>query len=362
MSNVLGGAAATASKGGAAARRVGRTADSRASRPSGPRQRYGVYGIGVDVLGETPVLGAIHAALAHLGIEPVAGGGEAADVVLRCSAEPGAVRVPAGARAVAEQGGIRAWSRGGALYLGCDGHACRLDLAGGAGEVMVPPPPRRPRKDILTYALLLLLRRRGLFALHASGVARDGAGCLFVARSGSGKSTQTYALVRQGWEYLSDDALLLRARGEQVEALALRRDLCLDPALARAFPEVTAHGVEDSRSEKGKRRLAMRALHPERLIDGCVPRLLVFPEIVSAPVSRMVPLRPAEALRRLVGESVVVALDPAVMPAHLAALGALVRQARSWRLLAGRDLEARPELVAPLIEDARASFIPLGTP
>lgn len=303
------------------------------------------------------MLDGILAAFEHLGFGAVEETGGTAAVVLRCSAGSGAVPVPPGESIVAEQGGIRAWESGGALYLGCAGHACRLDLSAGVAEVRVPPPPARPRKDILTYAVLLLLRRRGLYALHASGVARDGVGCLFVARSGSGKSTQTYSLVREGWEYLGDDALLLRARGDEVEALALRRDLCLDPALAHAFPEVAVHGEAGPFAGKGKRRLSMHALHPGRLIDRCVPRLLVFPEIVPEPVSRLVPIHAADALARLVRESVVVRLDAAAMPAHLAALGRLVRQARSWRLLAGRDLKERPELVAPLLERARASTI-----
>jgi hypothetical protein len=310
----------------------------------------------VDVLSDDPaVQDGIHSVLEYLGFKLVAGRGEVADVALRCSADPRAVRVPRGAQRVAEQRDIQAWSSGWALYLSCTGHACRLDLSAGVAELVMPSPPALQRKDIVTYALLLLLRRRRLYGLHASGVSRNGMGCLFVARSGSGKSTQAYSLVRQGWEYLGDDAILLRNRGDEVEALALRRDLCLDPALAHAFPELLIHQQEDPLAGKGKRRLPMPALHARSLIDGCAPRLLVFPEIVSAPVSRMKPLDPADALLRLVRESIVVALDPDVMGAHLTVLSRLICQTRSWRLLAGQDLKDHPELVAPLIEHARAS-------
>jgi hypothetical protein len=329
--------------------------------PSRWQRRYRLHGLLVEVTADDPaVLDRVHPVLAHLGLALADEAGKA-DVVLRYPARPGAVQIPATARMTAEQDGIRAWSGGGLLYLECDGHAVHLDLSAGVAESTIPPAPTPPRKDIVIYTLLLLLRRRGLYALHASGVARAGAGFLFVAPCGSGKSTQTYGLVRQGWEYLGDDALLLRVRGDAVEALALRRDLCLDPALAHAFPEVVTHGEGGPFAARGKRRLRMRALHPGRLIERCVPRVLVFPEIVPNPVSRLAPLGPAETLARLVEQSVVVALDPDALPAHFEALGRLARQARGWRLLAGRDLKERPGAVAALLAGIHESGAPTSS-
>jgi hypothetical protein len=190
-------------------------------------------------------------------------------------------------------------------------------------------------------------------------VVADGAGCLLVAPSGSGKSTSTYGLVRRGWHYLGDDALLLHAAGDEVEALVLRRDLCLDPALEGCFPELRTHGQAGRFASRGKRRLAMRELYPERLLDRCVPRLLVFPEIVAEPESRLVPLGIAEVLPRLVAQSAVFALDPEAAPRHLDMLTRLARQTRAYRLLAGRDLKADPELVAPLLAAALPSPVPV---
>lgn len=296
------------------------------------------------------MLEGIHALLEHVGFTAAKTADGAADVALYASAAPGGVRIPAGARTLVEQGPIRVQSSGGALYVSCDGHVSRVDLASGAAEVGVPQPPTLPRKDVLLLVVFLLLRRRGLYGLHASGVVRGGTGCLFVAPSGSGKSTQTYSLVRQGWEYLGDDSLLLRDGGDHVQALALRRHLCLDPALARPFPETARHGKASQFARRGKHELSMRALYPRQIVDGCVPRMLIFPEIVAAPVSRLVPMEAADALLRLMNESLAMALDPEARPIHLRLLGRLVHQARSWRLLAGRDLHARPEGVARLLE------------
>src|SRR5215213_2250033 len=166
------------------------------------RRCYDVQGFRVDVFADDPdVLGRVHAILDHLGILPATLGDTPA-VVWLYSTQPGAVRLPRRARAIAEQDGIHAWSSNGALYLSCDGHVGRLDPAAGTAEVVVPTSPGGLRKDFITHGFLLLLRRRGLYPLHASGVSQAGAGCLFVAPSGGGKSTHTYSLVRTGWDYL----------------------------------------------------------------------------------------------------------------------------------------------------------------
>jgi hypothetical protein len=79
------------------------------------------------------------------------------------------------------------------------------------------------------FGLLKLLRSLGLYSLHAAGlVAREGPGLLLVAGSGSGKSTLALGLIRQGWGYLSDDAVLLRLQPKGVAALALRKDFYVD--------------------------------------------------------------------------------------------------------------------------------------
>lgn len=320
------------------------------------RRRYAVQHLEVEVLGEPAVVGTVHSALEHQGFARAAESRGMPDIAVRCWGNRQEVCVPPGATLLSEHEGIRAWSDNGALYLTCEGYTCRLDLPGGVAEVVTPPLHAlhaRVRKDLITYTLLLLLRRRGLFALHASGVARDGTGCLFVAPSGGGKSAQTYSLVRQGWKYLGDDAVLLRGSQEEVEALALRRDLCLAPSLAHAFPEVV-RGRDTAFGSQGKQRLSMEALYPYRLINGCVPRLLIFPEIVSASVSRLVPLHQAEAYVRLMQESMVLTLDPDSVPLHLRVLASLVRQSQCWRLLAGRDLKEQPQLVGRLLESACA--------
>jgi hypothetical protein len=65
-----------------------------------------------------------------------------------------------------------------------------------------------------------LLRQRGYLALHASAVAIDGQGVLFVGDSGSGKSTTAAAFHSRGHELLADDVAAVRILKERIEVQA----------------------------------------------------------------------------------------------------------------------------------------------
>jgi hypothetical protein len=90
--------------------------------------------------------------------------------------------------------------------------------------------------------------------------------------------------------------------------------------------------------------------------------VLVFPEIVAEPTSRLVPVGASEAFVRLCRESVVLALDPEAIPSHLRVLGRLARQARGYRLLAGRDLRDDPEAVSTLLAGIHEPAAPAPLP
>jgi HprK-related kinase B len=78
---------------------------------------------------------------------------------------------------------------------------------------------RHPQQlfNLVGLAFGRALRRRGHLALHASGVARAGAGIGFVGPSGSGKSTLALTLMDFGYDYVSNDRLFLGEGAEGVE-------------------------------------------------------------------------------------------------------------------------------------------------
>jgi hypothetical protein len=264
-----------------------------------------------------------------------------------------ALSIPAEAREVARYRNLKGWQAGTQMFL-CDGDATmQLDPASGAGVGTLRPSrshtPHATQKDLLIYSLLILLRYWGLYAMHAACVANNRVGCMFVADCDSGKSTLAFSLVRQGWAYVSDDSILLRPSGGQVEALALRRDLCLDPEAVRYFPDVVPYWRPCPLAEEVKQRLDMQALYPEQAVLSCMPRVLIFPHIVAEPTSQLRPLGKAAALLRLIRQSALVVVEPHMAPGHLEVLKRLVNQTRSYELFAGQDLGSDPALISRLL-------------
>ena len=82
-----------------------------------------------------------------------------------------------------------------------------------AGRIEVDPAPGVD-DALLAFPLLgpvlaLALHRRGLLVLHASAIAVDGRGVIFMGDKGAGKSTTAGAMIRAGHLLLTDDVVAL---------------------------------------------------------------------------------------------------------------------------------------------------------
>ena len=127
----------------------------------------------------------------------------------------GALRVPSRARLVFRAEGFCGLELGDEFYLTDGASLLHLQPMQGQGTAQLAPTfcaqPRVVQRNFWAFGLLKLLRPLGLYSLHAAGVVTaDGLGVLIIGASGSGKSTLALGLIRQGWGYLSDDAVLLR--------------------------------------------------------------------------------------------------------------------------------------------------------
>ena len=97
------------------------------------------------------------------------------------------------------------------------------------------PSPMRPTPGDLLYEvekdIVVELQRRNpqLFFLHSGAIAWQGRASLFVAESGGGKSTTTWAMLHHGYGYLSDE----------IAPIALD-ELASASIPARALPEAPA--------------------------------------------------------------------------------------------------------------------------
>jgi hypothetical protein len=225
----------------------------------------------------------------------------------------------------------------------CDGHLDRSFYQ----------KPQQQQWPLWGYCLLKLLRPLGYFCLHAAAVvAPGGLAVLIAGPSGSGKSTLTMGLIRAGWKYLSDDAVLLRCQGRTACALSLRRAFYVDASAARAYTDLRLGLAVPDAAGGLRRRLYVEDRYPQRLVAECVPRLLLFPTIVDTECSTLVGLAPVDAINHLLAASGPQLFDRHHMTEHMHVLSTTVRQAPAFQLSAGGDLHSHPHRLASLLEDA----------
>lgn len=320
---------------------------------------YEVHGTGLRIGWDaTDVRDQLQTLCAYFGLVAVPSESTQCAIILTWQMHGDPSPLPSHARLVAQHLGLEAWQVDRQFYL-CDdmGLVC-FDLGAGLGVgtfLTAPSTPPIVRRDLFLFSLLWLLRAQGWYAAHAACLTTGDGGCLMVADSGSGKSTLALGLLKAGWHYLTDDAILLRSYNEDVEVRPLRRELYLGPEASALFPDTRGYWQPCLLREDTKQRLDVQTMYPAQITDMCRPDLLLFPTIVDAPQSRLVPIAKAEALYRLIQQSALPSIDPQMAPGHLDMLARLVRQTRHFRLLAGQDLARDPHRIASLLEEIQSA-------
>jgi hypothetical protein len=104
------------------------------------------------------------------------------------------------------------FSRGGESILAIDERDGSIALAG-------PLIDKTDLRNVLLAVAPKLLALRGHYVLHASAVILDGEVSAFCGESGAGKTTTARSLVRAGATLVCEDKLVVRTRGERVEAV-----------------------------------------------------------------------------------------------------------------------------------------------
>jgi hypothetical protein len=207
--------------------------------------------------------------------------------------------------------------------------------------------------NVILYAVQAALRRAGMYQFHAGCVlAPDQAdGILLVGDSGCGKSTLTATLVRSGWQFVSDDNLLLRDTPGGVVAWALRRYFTFDESTLNACGLLKFDHAIRGRvpGDREKFRFFARDAFPESFVESCMPRIILFPRTADETRSRIEPLKPVNVLMRLIRQCPWATCDTAAAPNHLKALSRLTTQSKSYSLVAGRDVFESPAAIAELI-------------
>ncbi|MFP5288248.1 MAG: hypothetical protein ACLGI9_21110 [Thermoanaerobaculia bacterium] len=199
---------------------------------------------------------------------------------------------------------------------------------------------------LFTIPLAESLKRRGLYHLHAGGLARNGRALLLPGTSGAGKSTLTLALVRAGFGFLGDDTQFLARGPKGLRVLAFPDEFDLTEQTVSFFPELAS--LDAPRLSGGrKRQLRAEDVYGAEVVWECEPALLVFPRVAGTRESALEPLGKAEALLELVPN--VLLTEPRSSQAHLDALSELVARSDCYRLATGTDLDGAVRLLEDLL-------------
>lgn len=205
--------------------------------------------------------------------------------------------------------------------------------------------------SVVSHAASAALRRCGVFELHSGGV-RDpasGNGALIVGASGSGKSTLTLQLALAGWNYLSDDVMLLGERRGRVEASGLRRDFAVTERTLSASGLDPVQTNARTAFDPDKLRLPPSDFFPAGHVETCEPAALFFPAVTGRAETRVEELSQAAAMARLIRMCPWASYDKCAAEQHLGALARLARQCESYAIHAGTDLLGDPSLAARLV-------------
>lgn len=203
------------------------------------------------------------------------------------------------------------------------------------------------RAKPLSRLLLEWHNDQDIQVIHAGLVSRDGQGVLFVARSGSGKSTASLACLCAGFHYLGEDFIgLQRARDGSFVGYSLYNSVFLETGHLERFPEFMPYVIKGQPHEV-KSVVVLSHIFPKRLERVAPIRAVVLPKVVDAPKSRFRPVSKARALLAL-GTSSLIEIPSRGMESF-AKLAQLVEQVPTYWLELGRDLESIPACIDELL-------------
>ena len=202
-------------------------------------------------------------------------------------------------------------------------------LGGGLGSVLAAYP-------FFTIPLMEAMKRRGCLPLHAGCVAKEGRGLLLAGTSGAGKSTLTAALVRDGWDFLTDDMVFLVPQGGAISAWGLPDQIDCSDDTARMLAELRHLVGEPTRAGRDKHPVDVEEAFGVLPVPSCRPRALILPAISGERRSILRAVSASDALRELAPN--VLLTQHAATQAHLDMLAELVREVPCYSLATGTDL------------------------
>jgi len=224
-------------------------------------------------------------------------------------------------------------------------------------------PERSTLTDALSYllgpVLGLLLRLRGVTCLHASAVAIEDCGVVFVGSEGAGKSTTAAAFACQGLGVISDDVAALTEDGERFRVLPAYPHLCL---WADSVEMLYGSSEMLPRFGEGweKRRLVLGE-QGTRFENRSLPlgAIYLLGKRRSDPAPYVEAIRPPAALLALVADTFATrVLDRDMRAREFSVLGRLVSTVPVRRVYPHREADRLEDLCKVIRQDLDSLNIP----
>ena len=248
-------------------------------------------------------------------------------------------------------------ANGDIYYLWLDeagGYLTAIDRRAKRGLVWFTAPDRIASWHIarpLLHAIKGLSMATAWTPIHAASIARDGKALLIVGMSGAGKTSIAIGCALQGWDYLGDDAVIVRADPARVGALYASARLRADTFNRYPKAMQACLGISDDAGEL-KAELDMALLRPLAVGDAEIRAILVA-QPTDWTEFRLKPMSRSDTLRKLMEATRQSMLGDEA--AAFSKLAALVADVPCYGLTACGDPARLSEALAHLVEERAAA-------
>lgn len=274
---------------------------------------------------------------------------EPLNMVVRVISSP--PRLPAGVSSVVEMPTAKCYQQGHRyFYTANDGSMIQFDSVARNVQGFIRPGIQNDMSTICSLVscpLIETLKLAGRFYLHAAALSHNGIGYLITGDGGSGKTTSALNLVRNGFDYVSDDSLIFEKRDGVIQVCPWYYEFHISPDICRCYDELQHLFAEDL-AEGEKFSVDVSRYFKGAPKNWIAPDVILFPRICSRKTSMLSPLGHMEMFTRLI-KQIPLGLDPVLTERQLEMIKTLVHQTRGYALLAGRDLLEDPDKLSLLI-------------